>query len=350
MNSVLRVLAFVGIASLAAAQEKKLDDVLQKKDGGFLVGRILRMEADGVEILVNGEKESRKIAFAELMPYTVYKIKLERIDKASAAARFELGEFCLAAGLYGDAAREFDEAARRDKSFEEKAKKKKLEAHMEDARTRFEEAKRALADKRYEEASAKLRTILDRFDDTPYYEEARKLVAKVAEEVKKENDEKKAAGEAQKKKDEDKKAAQQQQFDNAVLMKTVEFIEEAQKLYGEALDNEPKNLTRADRAWRTAEQSLLNARRNVDYMLKQNDLDLIKKGKELEKTVDQWLVKTYYRLGRMWAVELNYPDALTWLNKGLKIPHDEQMDHLLNDLLLTLSQLQMRKRAAGAGY
>jgi hypothetical protein len=49
----------------------------------------------------------------------------------------------------------------------------------------------------------------------------------------------------------------------------------------------------------------------------------------------------------MWATELNYTESLVWLNKGLKLAPD---DHLLNEVLLTLTQLQMKKRAAGGGY
>lgn len=352
MSATLRVSTFLAALAVAAAaeQDKRLDDVLQRKDGGILVGRILKVEGENLEILVNGEKESRKVGFRDLMPYSVYRIKLDRTDKKSAAARFELGEFCLANGLYGTAAREFDEASALDKSLEEKARKKKLEAHNEDARSRFEEAKRLHAERKYEEANVQLRALIDKYDDTPYFEEARKLIVKLADEVKKENEEKKAQLEAKVQEEKDKKVKLAEDQIKLLLTRTVEFLEEAQKQWGEGLDAEPKNLTRADRAWKTAEQLLLNGRRNVEYLLKQNDVAVIKQAKDLERQIDQLLVKTYYRLGRMWAVELNYPDALAWLNKGMKIPHDEQMDHLLNDMLLTMSQLQMRKRAAGAGY
>jgi hypothetical protein len=61
-------------------------------------------------------------------------------------------------------------------------------------------------------------------------------------------------------------------------------------------------------------------------------------------------VKTYYRLGRMWAVELAYPTALEWLNKAMRVPHDAATEHLVNEVLLTISQLKMRERAAGRGF
>ena len=111
-----------------------------------------------------------------------------------------------------------------------------------------------------------------------------------------------------------------------------------------------KNLTKAERAWKSSEVALLTAHRNVEYLLKSNDLETIKKAKDFERSIDAVLVKVYYRMGRMWAVELAYPTALEWLNKALKVPHDEQMDRQINEILLTISQLKMRERAAGKGY
>src|SRR5215210_8553488 len=130
------------LAAPAFAQDKKPDDVLQKKDGGIVVGRITKLDADWVEIVVSGEKEPRKLFLKDLYPSSVYRIRLDRIDKNNADARMALGEFCMTNSLYFLATKEFDEAARLDKAVEDKAKKRREEAHSEDARSRFEDAKR----------------------------------------------------------------------------------------------------------------------------------------------------------------------------------------------------------------
>ena len=57
-------------------------------------------------------------------------------------------------------------------------------------------------------------------------------------------------------------------------------------------------------------------KKNVETMIKSNDVDQIKKAKELDKQADLWLVRTYYRLGRMFAVDLNYNTSLEWLNRA----------------------------------
>ena len=351
MKRFLRGAVVLAVLTLPLhAQDKKPDDVLQKKDGGIVVGRILKVDAETIEILVNGEKEPRRISTRELNPYTVYKIRLDRIDKTSGEARLSLGEFCMANGLYYAATREFEEAARLDKSLEEKAKKRRDEAHNEDARSKFEEAKRLAAEKKYEQANNLCQMVVEKYSDTPYFDEAKKLVAKIAEDIAKENADKKA--QLAEKKDEQKKkieAAKENQ-EKDLIGKTAEMIDEGGKLFLEGLDGEAKNLTRGERAWKAADVALQTAHRNVEYLLKSNDVDTIKKAKELERQIDHVSVRVYYRLGRMWAVELSYPTALEWLNKAMKVPHDEQMDRQINEILLTISQLKMRERAASKGY
>ncbi len=351
MNLLSRgaLLAALMSLPLLAQDAKKLDDTLQRKDGGFLVGRVLRIEGDSIEILVNGEKESRRVHVRDIMPYSIYRVRLDRIDKTSGAARLDLGEFCMANGLYGQAIREFEEAAK-DPALAPKAKKRREEAVNEDARSKFEEAKKHAVKKEYEQAIGLLHLVIERYEGTPYHKEAKDLQAKIADEIKADNEAKKA--QLVKDKEEKEKKAQQvqQNIEADLFARTVALIEEAQKAWGEGLDAEPRNLTKADKSWKAAEFALLAAKRNVEIMIKSNDVDVLKKAKELDKQADHWLVRTYYRLGRMFAVELNYPTALEWLNKALKVPHDEAMDRYINEVILTISNLKMRERAAGRGY
>lgn len=337
-------------ATAGEQETRKPDDVLQKKDGGIVVGRILKLEAETVEILVNGEKDARRISLRELNPYSVYKIRLDRLDKSSGEAHYSLAEFCMANGLYPPAVKEFDEAAKLDKNLEEKAKKRREEAHNEDGRARFEDAKRLAAERKYDDANRISQSLVERYADTPYADEARRLISKIAEDIAKENEAKKKQIEEKKEEKEKKKLAIAENQEKDILARTAEMIEDGGRLWLEGLDGEAKNLTKAEKGWKGAEAALLNAHRNVEYLLKSNDLETIKKAKDMERAIDALLVKVYYRLGRMWAVELSYPTALEWLNKAMKVPHDEQMDRQINEVLLTISQLKMRERAAGKGY
>ena len=345
------VLAILASSTAAfAAQDKKVDDVLQKRDGGILVGRILKVDADFIEVLVNGEKEPRRVPTKELNPYSVYKIRLDRADKNNAEARMTLGEFCMANGLYFAAAKEFEEAGRLDKSLEEKAKKRRDEAHNEDARAKFEEGKRLAAERKYDEANKICQALLEKYSDTPYAEDGKKLIEKMKDELAKENEAKKKQIDEKKEEKEKKVLAMKEDKEKDFLTRTAELIDEGGKFWLEGLEGEIKNITKAERAWKSAEFALLNAHRNVEALLKSNDLETIKRAKDFERQIDTVLVKVYFRMGRMWAAELSYPNALEWLNKAMKVPHDDQMDRQINEILVTITQLKMRERASGKGY
>lgn len=352
MNATFRGILLATLLALpvAAQDSKRPDDVIQRRDGGILVGRILKMGPSNIEIIVNGDREPRRISIRDVMPYSIYRLRLERCNKDRGADRMTLGEFCLANGLYSTAAREFEKAAELDKSLAAKAGQKRAEAHNEDARTKFEEARGLHLKKDFSGATKLLHTILNRYSDTPYAAEAQKLVTSIAAQIKKANEQKKEQlAKAKKQKILDGLKVKENQ-DKDVQNQIVKMIEDAAKFWGEGLDHEPRNLTRADRAWRAAEQSLLKAKAYTAHLLKSNDVEMLKKGKELDAQVNGWLVKTYYRLGRMWAVELSYPRALEWLNKGMKLPKSEAMEHLFNDVLVEITKLKMRERAAGRGF
>ena len=352
MKSILGGLVLVlALSSVTEAREGlQPDDIIQLKDRSILVGRIIKLGATNLEFLVKGQSDSRRISLTDVHPYSLYKIKLDRIDKESGRARLDLGNFCMTVGLYSYAASEFQKAAGYDKRLAATALKRRNEARHEDARSKFEKAKKLRASRKYSEADHLLRMVKDRYPETPYAEEAVKEIGKIAQEINSDNAAKAAAIRAKVKKAAAAKVAAQEQQKQSMVDRTLVLVEEAQRAWAEGLGHEPRNLTRADRAWKAAEATLLAARRNTDSLLKSNDIMIIKQAREINMMINLWLVRTYYRLGRMRAVELSYPTALEWLNKALQVPHDEAMDRLINELLLTLSQVQMRKRASGAGF
>ncbi len=346
-NTAFAAILLLTLGAVASAQEekKKPDDILQLQNGGILVGKVASIGKDHLEILVRGEEKPRRVPFTQIQPYSIYRAKLERIDKKSGAAWLTLGVFCKEQGIPSTAAQCFETAARLDPKLADECKKLREEARNEDARSKFEEARRLHAQKKWKEANDRLRTVMERYHDTPYAEQARKEIAKIADEIRSQNEEKKKQLQKQEQARADQVKKKKQDYNNAVVKKAVEFIESAQKSFADGLAQEAKNVGKADRAWKEAEKNLLLARRNTGYLLKEDNADLIKQGMELDQRINALLVRVYYRLGRMWSVELSYSTALAWLNKGLLVPHDEQMDRLLNEVLLTLSQVQIRRRA-----
>ncbi len=344
MRKLFSAMALGCLVTASFAQDKKdQDDIVQGKDGTLFVGKILSASDASIDMqLKTGGKVT--LEFKNLVPDSVYRVKADRIDDKSAKAHFDLGDWCLANGLFSSAIGEYDKAAALDKDLADKAKKKKEEAFNEDARTKFEEAKRLIATKDYEGAEKLLSMLLTKYKDTPWAKEAQSEVAKVAAEIAKENEAKKKQLEDKKKAEADAAGKKGEEGDKALLSGTTGAIEDAKKSWGEGLEWEGRgNLTKADRAFKTGEGRLAIGKRNTELLAKSNDVNSIKQAKELDKELDLWLVKTYYRLGRMWAVELNYPEALMWINKGLRIsPEDED----LKSTLRTLSELEMKRRSS----
>lgn len=343
------------VSLLLCVQDKKpKDDVIQLKDeagGGLKVGRIVKIDDTGIDLQVKDQAKPIRIDFKDMMPYSVYRIREARIDPKDGKALLDLADFCRANQLYSIAIRKYEEARAADSSLEEKAKAKIAETRNEDAGNKFEAAKKYSLAKDWQRASDLLTNIIENYADTPYIEDAKKEVEKITEAIKKENEEKKKMLEEKKKADEAKVAKSKEELEKIQLAQVLDQLKEAEAAWNEGLDWEGKtNITKADRAWKSAEAKLLAAKKNLEILLKSSDVEILKKSKDIDKQADDWLVKVYYRLGSLWACELNFSLAKEYLNKSLKVPHDQMMDRLINEVLLTVNQLQMRQRAAGKGY
>jgi tetratricopeptide (TPR) repeat protein len=335
------------LALLAALQDRTQEDVIQLKgEGKLLVGKVTNITDTTIEITTKDGKVTLDIG--QIHPVSVYKVRSSRIDPKSATAHWELGEYCKSNGLYAFATEEFDKAAGLDAGLKDKAKKAKDQMRSEDSRAKFEQAKRLGAEKKYADALELLKQILEKYADTPYFEEAKKELDKLGADLAKENEAKRAEIEEKKKKKDEEAAKAIENAEKAEFKRAQDFIVDSRASWNEGLDWEAKaNLTKADKAWKAADARLTAARGLCEKLEKSNDVAMIKSAKDLEKEIDGWIVRTCYRLGRLWATELNYGDAITWLNKGLKLEPDH---HLINEVLLTLTQLKMRKNAAGGGY
>ncbi|MBI2898791.1 MAG: hypothetical protein HYY17_01260 [Planctomycetes bacterium] len=342
------------LAVLPAQDKKPKDDVIQLKDeagGGFKVGKIVKVDETGVEMQIKDQPKPVRIEFRDMMPYSVYKIKEARIDPADGKAHLELGDFCRANGLYSVAVKEYEAAAAADKTLAEPAKAKIADTRKEDAGAKFEEAKKFSLQKKWAQANELLSDIVNNYADTPYFEDAKKEIEKLADAIKKDNEEKKKLLEEKKKAEENKTSKGKEELEKALLAQSLDALKDAETAWAEGLDWEGKeNITNADRTWKGAEAKLLAAKKWLETVLKSSDVENLKRGKELEKQADEWLVKVYYRLGSLWANQLNFREGRAYLNKALKVPHGQEMDRWINETLLELNKLQMRARAAGKGY
>lgn len=343
----MRFALMFALLTAAGPQDRPADDVIQLKDGKLVVGKINSISDKAIEMTLR-DGTPRSVDLKDVHPVSVYKVRAARIDAKDAAAHWALGDYCKTNGLFALAGEEYDKAAGLDASFKDRATRAREEMRGEEARSRFEQAKRLGAEKKYAEALDLLKSLIERFADTPYAEEARKEQDKLAADLRKENEAKRAELEEKKRRKDEEAAKAAENAEKADHKKAQELLAEAKTSWEEGLDWESKgNLSRGDKAWKATDARLTAARQLCEKLEKSNDVNMIKAAKDLEKEIDGWMIRTCYRLGRLWATDLSYVEALQWLNKGIKLDPD---NHLLNEVLLTLTQLKMRKNAAGGGY
>ncbi len=354
---LLLIPALPAFQSISPAEVPPLqgDEILQLKNSRegepvFLVGKVLKIKEKTI-VFEDNDRGILEIPIDSVEPYSLYLAKKRRIDDSSASDRYKLGVWCLSQGLYTTAVGEFNEAKQLDRSLRRSCDRKIKTCREEDARTKFEEAKRLILQKRYDSAAKRLHYILKRYSDTPYGETAREESDKVAALIRAGNREKEEMLRA--KKEADHKAKKNVgKFEKMKAFDEVKAaLDSARNSFSDALEWEGKdNLTLCRRLWRSSASKLVTARAQLKTLLESKDADVVKEATGLDAAVVDWLVRIYWRLGRNYAEHLSYGEALKYLNGALALPHDRDMERLINDLTLTMTQLRMRRRASGRGY
>jgi len=342
-------LALIPVLFPALLQE----DVLQLKDDGsgerkILVGKVLAMTDASIEF--QDRKQGKMTLPMELVePYSVYRIKESRIDPKSGAAHLELGEWCMTTAMHVTAIREFTLARQWDPSLASKADERIRAAQEEDARGKLEEARRHILAKRYDAAASLLSYIMRNYPDTSFGERAREESDKVAEAIRSEIEDKEKMLEAEKKEGEKKEEEAKTEGVQKTLREVLLALEEAKKAFADGLLWEAKdNLTQTRKSWENAERSLDRARLTLQPLLKSTDPAVVKEAERLEKELVDWLVRVTWRLGRNYAEQLSYGEAVRYLNQATALPHDAVTDELINRLMVTITELRMRQRASGS--
>jgi len=272
------VAMILGLLAAVAPQERAQDEVVQLKGEGttLLVGKVTSINDKTIEMTLSKDGRSVTLDIAMVHPVSVYKVRAARIDPKNAQEHWALGDYCKANKLFPYAAEEFEKAAAIDATLKDKAKRAKDEMRGEDARTKFEEAKKLGAQKKYADALDLLKQLVERFSDTPYFEEAKKELEKLTADVAKENEAKRAELEEKKRKKDEDLAKAAENAEKADLKRAQDFITEARTSWNEGLDWEGKaNLTKADKAWKVSDGKLAAARALCEKLEKSNDVAMI---------------------------------------------------------------------------
>ena len=323
-------------------EEKEKKDVLQLKSGSILIGKITKVEQDAITIELD-KGGSTTLQVTDIEPYTVYKVRAARIDDKNAKQHLELGDFCFGNKLFLAASQEYNKALELDPSLKDTIQKKLEEVNASDAKQLFEDGITLVKQDNLEEAVKKFRTILDKYQDSSFANQAKEELSKLTAIIKDRSEQKLKQLEEAKKKMAEQKAKESESKVKFIFDGGLKSIEEGKTFNANGLNAEAKgNITAADNGYKQAETSLLNAKRNLDGVLSTTkDVDIIDATKDKVKEAENMLVTVYDNLGNLWALQDNFTEATKWLNKALAIdPHDK----VATELKLAITQARIRLR------
>jgi tetratricopeptide (TPR) repeat protein len=319
------------------------EEVVQLKSGELVKGKVLKMDDKGIHLELGTGKEMF-YGYEMVNPYSAYDLRRKRLNKQSVEDHLAMADFCKRNGLLPYAVSHLKEALSRAPERKEEIQAIQKEIEAEDAKQKLKKAREIIeqkAEKRYEEAAGALHEIIEKYFESPYAEEARKLEERLTEEVKRLRKEREAAVEAAKR---DQEAARKDKENKEAIEKSGAAILDAEKMWLEGLDLEAQNSSpRAVAIWTAAEAKLLFAKANIEASLKKvKDPDTIRRLSDQSKEADRWLVRIYLALGRNVAAEnLDFIQSIRWINRALKIDPDNEKAY---DLKLLVTETAMKIR------
>lgn len=332
------------LALSAAAQ----DDVVQLKNGSVQRGKILRVDDRGVELQIS-KHNTIFYEYKVLNPNSAYSIRRSRIDPGNPKDHVELARFCKRLGLPSRAIDHFRKAMDLDPSLKSDLEKEIKDLRTAEAARLYRSAKAIIDQERedeYEDAAGAIHEILDKYYDTPYGEEARKLDDRLADKIRE------RAERRRKEKERKQKAERSRQYRRQIeepLRRIEKDLEGIPEIWGSGLDYEASgSALRAVQAWQGAEQKLLKIGLSIQELRKKAGDALVTQRLDLlALQTNRWKVRVYLSLARIYAVDqLDYLGSLRWINKALKLDPDNEPAWSLK-LMVSEAVLKSRLRQGG---
>ncbi|MBI2919506.1 MAG: hypothetical protein HYY18_00310 [Planctomycetes bacterium] len=338
MTRFTAVLLALSLALPAAAE------MIQKKSGTFVEGKILEVTEKGIRIQL-AEGGEATLSFEDLDPYTVWRVrdrKLRDAGDADAAARFTLGKYAMENGLYEIGRADLDAAIKLDGSLKDEADGVVVAVEDRDSAKLYEDGMAAMKASDFPGALLKFQALVDSFPASKFVEEAKKALSMAATEIEKENTRKKELLEALTKKKVDAKVAKVEEGIKGKMDAAQRAYGDARKLNGDGLEYEGNtSVSKADKSWRAAEAALFTAKDLVmEIAAGSKDVEVLAAAKKLDMDCDAMLVVVYGNIGHLWAVERYYKESTKWLNRALAI---DPTNHFATEIKLQVAAQQIRR-------
>jgi tetratricopeptide (TPR) repeat protein len=316
---------------------------IELKNGTIIEGSVKEIKNDKV-ILDLGEEKEMGIALNELKPHSVYTVRQQLMDDSSAQEHWTLGEYCLSNKLYDQSRNEFEKAAEIDETLKDKADEKITLIVEEEYTAAIENAVELMKQNKYEEALNILQKLIGKYPDSKYAEEATKAAAFATQMIRHNMEEESKIKEAeQKKKEQEQLAKRETELKKKYLNEVVKPVKEVGELNAAGLESEGENNSiQADKSYKKALEKLAAAKTSLIAMLDQTrDVNLLSEGREKLREINGWMVTLYNNLGQLWAMELNFREAIKWLNKALAL---DPSNKPASDLKVKIIELEAQRK------
>lgn len=327
--------------ALLLALALQQQDVLVYKNGDVMAGKILKVDADGVEFKFE-KGGSGIVPFEDLEPNAAFAIKLKALDPKSAAARTALAEFARAHKLFSQAIEQFEAAKALEPASGADLDSKIESVKAQDAQSKLADATALMAKGELEKAGKPLKYVIEHYAQTAFGKQAEELLTQLASMIEAKNQKKAEQLAKAKEALEAKNEKLREALEKAAMATALAHIEDGKKFWGDGLDQEGAGAyAKAQQAWLSSVDRFMLAAGEIADLVKSNDIEMIKQAKALGPEISQWLVRAYVALGQMHATSGTYPEAIKWLNQAIKIDPDHAQ---ANALKLEVTKAQLQKK------
>lgn len=337
-------LSFACLVSLSVSNLSA--EVIKLKNGTLMEGEIQEIKEDHIILEIpNGEIS---VFFKDMVPQSIYEIRVQSIDPEDPQEHLVLAEYCLTNTLYALARKEFEEAVQLDKNLKEMVAQKIAILIEQESREILTRAYDLIKKEKYELALEELQVLLQKYPEGKYVEEVNKVTVFAVEAVKHKKEEETRHREMLIQQKENEKVERIEQALRDKFTLAVAVLDQARKLNSEGLRWETQSrFGRAAKAYEQAESDLFKAQELLEWVISQTqDVDLMTAAKRRLEEIKQWLITIYNNLGQLWAYRLNLREALKWLNRTLALePHNQ----LAQELKLKIIDIEARRRLLDEG-
>ena len=313
--SAIRTLAAIGLASAVAIVANPIapaQDVLLLKDGRSIQGRVIAEDPDSVTVSLALDGPGRAvqvIAYADLHPRTVYRLRLGRPEARTAKGQLDLAELALAQGLFEASRRHFARAGALDTACEDAATDGIARVRRSAAESLLGRARELAAANAPLDASKELGRLLQDYPDEAAAEEGRKLFSTLA--PAREEAERKRVAEATARADEERREAVSPAA--AAHARGVKHV----TLGLLATKNHAVAVQHFKDALRACEQGLATLRK----LAQERPADTALAGivASMDTRITAHLVETDLHLASLYLVRQTPREALAWANRALAL-------------------------------